>query len=61
MAIYNCDVCFETFDDDWNPCVEHPTDGDLFCCEACASDIEAEEDAEFKKRKAEWLRERGHK
>jgi len=57
MAIYICDECGHAFDDDYHPCVDHPTDGDLFCCEECASLIEQEQDDEFKSIKAAYERE----
>jgi predicted nucleic acid-binding Zn ribbon protein len=40
VAIYNCDECGEMFDDDYSPCVEHPNDSSLFCCEGCATELE---------------------
>ena len=57
MAMYRCDECEKLIDGDYFPCVEHPTQADLFCCEECADKIEAEEDAEFKRMKAEYERE----
>ena len=42
MAIYRCEVCEQLIDDDYFPCVEHPTDPTAFCCEACAEEIEEE-------------------
>ena len=54
MAIYRCDECEHMIDDDYFPCVEHPTDSNLFCCEDCAESLE--EDAEFKVMKAEYDR-----
>ena len=57
MAIYICDECGETFDDDYSPCVEHPTRAEAFCCEECADKVEEEEKKEFKHMKAEWERE----
>ena len=43
MAIYICDICGEMLDGDYNPCVEHPNDSSLFCCEACACEADTEE------------------
>ena len=57
MAIYLCDECGEMIDGDHSPCVEHPTDSSLFCCEECADSLN--EDAEFKAAKAEYQREKG--
>ena len=39
MAIYRCDVCESLIDGDYFPCVEHPKDDTLFCCEECAEEI----------------------
>ena len=40
MAIYICDICGNMLDGDYSPCVEHPKDNTLFCCEECASEAE---------------------
>lgn len=57
MAIYRCDECDQFIDDDYFPCVEHPTMMDAFCCEECAEKVEAEEKAEFARMKREYERE----
>ena len=50
MAIYICDECGQHYDDDYLPCVEHPTDPTAFCCEACteaiAEDTPSEKDCQ---------------
>jgi len=40
MAIYICDECGEMKDGDHDPCVEHPSDSSLFCCEECYAELE---------------------
>ena len=57
MAIYRCDECDQMIDDDYFPCVEHPTDAEAYCCESCADKVEEREDKEFKRMKAEYERE----
>lgn len=42
MAIYRCEECNQLIDDDYFPCVEHPTDPTAFCCESCAQELEEE-------------------
>jgi len=51
MAIYYCDECSKMIDDNYFPCVEHPHEVDVFCCEACADLLDQEEDAEFEREK----------
>ena len=59
MSMYRCDECETMIDGDYDPCVEHPTDSTLFCCETCADDIQNEIDLqkEFTKMRAEYRRE----
>lgn len=58
MAIYICDVCDNYKDGDYFPCVEHPKDSSLLCCEECASEIEYKiEQDELKKLASENQRE----
>lgn len=59
MAVYYCIECDRTLDDDYFPCVEHPIDPTIFCCERCAEDLEekADMDKEFKSMKDEYERE----
>ena len=40
MAIYQCEECQQMIDDDYFPCVEHPTNPLAYCCESCADEIE---------------------
>lgn len=42
MAIYLCEECNQMIDDDYFPCVEHPTVKEAFCCEVCAEELENE-------------------
>ena len=42
MAVYYCEECDHYKDGDYFPCVEHPTQAEAFCCEACAERIEEE-------------------
>lgn len=58
MAIYRCEECEQMIDGDYDPCVEHPKDSSLFCCEACADEIEYQiEQDELKKLASENQRE----
>ena len=52
MAIYICYECGQHYDDDYHPCVEHPQDTILYCCEACAEAIL--EDAPSKEDSQAW-------
>ena len=57
MSIYYCEECDRNIDGDWFICVEHPTQAEAFCCEACAERIEEEEKEELKRMRSEYQRE----
>lgn len=40
MSMYICDECQILLDDDHYPCVPHPTNPSIYCCESCAEAIE---------------------
>ena len=58
MAIYICEDCGEMIDDDYSPCVEHPTDSTAYCCEECAENLQMDED--FKREREAYNREQAN-
>ena len=40
MSMYICANCDELLDGDYDPCVSHPWDISLYCCESCADELE---------------------
>jgi len=39
MAMYQCDECQRMVDGDDYPCVEHPEDPTVCCCESCREEL----------------------
>lgn len=52
MAMYRCEECEQLINDDYSPCVEHPTQAEAYCCEECADKIEAYQQKEYDYMKA---------